>query len=814
MTESNKSLNQIIKFRLDKLNKVYDHGVDPYPQKFEPKHNNNEIVCDFINFENKAVTIAGRIMSMRAMGNASFFTIQDYKGRMQIFLKKDNVGEKKYDLFKLLDIGDFIGIDGIVFKTKVGEVTVRANDFTILSKSIRPLPVVKEKDGQVYDAFNNKEQRYRKRYLDLIINPEVKEIFVKRSLIIKTIRDFLDSRNFLEVETPVLQPLYGGANARPFVTHHNALDQKLFLRIADELYLKRLIIGGFERVYEISKDFRNEGMDRNHNPEFTMLEFYWAYADYEDNMLIVEEMIKEVAKKISVKKIKWGKSLIDITKPFKKRPIMQLLSDAVGEDVSQKDESSLKKICDRRNIDTDNKNYGQLIDEMMSELVEPNLIEPTFVIDYPKAISPLAKKHRNNDPDLVERFELFIGGAEFANAFSELNDPVDQRARFESQEKLSQFGDEEAHPIDEDFLQAVEHGMPPTGGVGIGIDRLVMLLTGCTNIKDVILFPAMRTEEKKNKLNLSFRIAFQFIFSNYKNNFTKTASLLSIIGLSFGVSSLLITFFILNGFENVISEKITNFDGHIQIKHFFNKPFTDSQIIADSLEAKFKDRILIDSFKREPAIIRSKNKNDGVIIVGLNRVNSFPFNDFLTEGKSDLINKNIIISHSLAKALNLTVGSDVVIMNTGSIQFKKNKIEKFFVSGIFNSGFSEYDESIVFVNINQLLQFVNEANTIDGLNVRIKNPKDIDELTQYLDLNLLYPLNYITWKDKNSSLYKWIKVQKLPILLIFGIIAFVSLVNIISGTSMTIIDKAGQIGLLLSLGMRKIVLKKYLFITG
>ena len=315
-------------------------------------------------------------------------------------------------------------------------------------------------------------------------------------------------------------------------------------------------------------------------------------------------------------------------------------------------------------------------------------------------------------------------------------------------------------------------------------------------------------------MNLSFRIAFQFIFSNYKNNFTKTASLLSIIGLSFGVSSLLITFFILNGFENVISEKITNFDGHIQIKHFFNKPFTDSQIIADSLETKFKDRILIDSFKRESAIIRSKNKNDGVIIIGLNRVNSFPFNDFLTEGKSDLTNKNIIISHCLAKTLNLKVGSDVVIMNTGSIQFKKSKIEKFFVSGIFNSGLSEYDESIVFVNINQLLQFANEANTIDGLNVRIKNPKDIDEVTQYLDLNLLYPLNYITWKDKNSSLYKWIKVQKLPILLIFGIIAFVSLVNIISGTSMAIIDKAGQIGLLLSLGMRENIIKKIFIYHG
>tara|TARA_Y100000816_G_scaffold39618_1_gene24936 strand:+ start:320 stop:1513 length:1194 start_codon:yes stop_codon:yes gene_type:complete len=315
-------------------------------------------------------------------------------------------------------------------------------------------------------------------------------------------------------------------------------------------------------------------------------------------------------------------------------------------------------------------------------------------------------------------------------------------------------------------------------------------------------------------LNLSRLIALQFIFSNYKNNFTKTASLLSIIGLSFGVSSLLITFFILNGFENVISEKITNFDGHIQIKHFFNKSITDSQFIADSLEKKFKDRILIDSFKRQPAIIRSKNKNDGVIIVGLDRENSFPFNDFLIEGKSDLINKNIIISHSLAQELKVTIGSDVIIMNTGSIQSKKNKIEKFFVTGIFSSGLSEYDESIVFINMNQLLEFVNEINTIDGLNVRIKYSKDIDEITKYLDLNLLYPLNYITWKDKNSSLYKWIKVQKLPILLIFGIIAFVSLVNIISGTSMTIIDKAGQIGLLLSLGMRKKNIKKIFIYHG
>ena len=315
-------------------------------------------------------------------------------------------------------------------------------------------------------------------------------------------------------------------------------------------------------------------------------------------------------------------------------------------------------------------------------------------------------------------------------------------------------------------------------------------------------------------MNLYYRIAFQYIFSNYKNNFTKTASLLSIVGLSFGVSSLLITFFILNGFENVISEKITNFDGHVQIKHFFNKPFNNGKIIADSLDKRFKDRILIDSFKREPAIIRSKNINDGIIIVGLDRKNSFPFNDFLIKGKSDLINKNIIISHSLAKALEVTVGSDVVIMNTGSIQFKKNKIEKFFVSGIFKSGLSEYDESIVFININQLLRFVNETNTIDGLNLRIKNSKDIDEITQYLDSNLLYPLNYITWKDKNSSLYKWIKIQKLPILLIFGIITFVSLVNIISGTSMTIIDKTGQIGLLLSMGMRKNSIKKIFIYHG
>ena len=496
MSDSNKSLKQIIDFRIEKLEKIKSKGIDPFPQKFNPSDFSIDILNNYQLYNDKTVIVAGRIISLRIMGNASFFNIQDNKGRVQIFLKKDKIGEDQYNLFKLLDIGDFIGIEGVVFKTKVGEISIRAKKYKILCKSVRPLPIVKESDGKQHDAFTNKEQRYRKRYLDLITNPPVREIFYKRTQIIKGLREFLDNMDFLEVETPVLQPIYGGANAKPFTTHHNALDQKLFLRIADELYLKRLIIGGIDRVYEIAKDFRNEGMDRNHNPEFTMLEFYWAYADYEDNMNIVEEMIRMVARSVNAIKIDWHGNQIDLSKPFNKCPIMDLLSEAVNEDISDKDEEQLKLICKKNNIDVEDKNYGQIIDEMMSELVEPNLIEPTFVIDYPKAISPLAKKHRNNNPALVERFELFIGGAEFANAFSELNDPIDQRERFESQQKLANRGDEEAHPVDEDFLQAVEHGMPPTGGVGIGVDRLVMLLTESTNIKDVILFPAMRAEEK------------------------------------------------------------------------------------------------------------------------------------------------------------------------------------------------------------------------------------------------------------------------------------------------------------------------------
>ena len=496
MTDNNKSLKQIIDFRKDKLKKLEEMGIDPYPQKYSPTHLSSIIISDYESIEGKDVNVAGRIMSIRRMGKSSFFHIQDGGGRLQIFIKRDDIGEDIYNHFKLLDIGDFVGVEGFVFKTKVNEISIHTKNLTVLCKSIRPLPIVKEKEDTTFDAFSDKEQRYRNRHLDLIVNTDIRDTFIKRANIIKSIRNYLDDLGFLEVETPVLQPLYGGANARPFTTHHNSLDQKLFLRIADELYLKRLIIGGIDRVYELSKDFRNEGMDRNHNPEFTMLEFYWAYADYEDNMDLVEAMIRDVAKNIGAQKINWGEMTIDLAKPFKRKPIFELLKEATGEDFSNISLEQLRKICIEHNIEVeDNANYGQMLDVLMNTLVEPNLIQPTFVIDYPKEISPLAKKHRNGDPNLVERFELFIGTAEFANAFTELNDPIDQRDRFESQEKLEKAGDGEAHPIDENFLQAIECGMPPTAGVGIGIDRLVMLLTENLSIKDVILFPAMRKEE-------------------------------------------------------------------------------------------------------------------------------------------------------------------------------------------------------------------------------------------------------------------------------------------------------------------------------
>ena len=496
MPQNQKSLNQIISYRLEKLEELKKMGIDPYPHKYSPTHFSSEIIIDFSNLNKQDVDVAGRIMSIRKMGKASFFDIQDSLGKIQIFIKKDEIGDKYYNHFNLLDIGDYVGVFGYVFKTKMDEISISAKKLTVLCKSIRPLPVVKEKDEQTFDAFIDKEQRYRNRHLDLIVNPSIKETFFKRAKIIQGLRKYLDDLSFLEVETPVLQPIYGGANARPFTTHHNALDQKFYLRIADELYLKRLVIGGIDRVYEIAKDFRNEGMDRNHNPEFTMLEFYWAYADYEDNLDLVEDMIRSIAKSIDALEINWGKMKIDLSKSFIRKPIFDLLNEATGEDLENIGIDELKKICKANNIETEKSaNYGQLLDSLMGNLVEPNLIQPTFVTDYPKEISPLAKKHRNNNPNLVERFELFIGGAEFANAFSELNDPIDQRQRFNSQAKLAKEGDDEAHPVDENFLQAVESGMPPTAGVGIGVDRLVMLLTENASIKDVILFPALRNEE-------------------------------------------------------------------------------------------------------------------------------------------------------------------------------------------------------------------------------------------------------------------------------------------------------------------------------
>ena len=495
MPDERKSFNQIVEFRKEKLNKLIKKGINPYPALFKPSHHSSEIISNYDSLENSSVNIAGRIISIRKMGKASFFNIQDRSSKIQIFIKKDEVGDSEYEIFQLMDIGDIVGIKGVVFKTKVGEVSIKTVKLSVLCKSIRPLPIVKEKEDEVFDAFSGKEQRYRNRHLDLIVNPDVRETFIKRSQIIKSIRSFLDDLGFLEVETPVLQPIYGGANAKPFTTHHNALDQKFFLRIADELYLKRLIIGGIDRVYEIAKDFRNEGMDRNHNPEFTMLEFYWAYADYEDNMDLVEKMIRSAARDLGVESLNWNNEDIDLSRKFKRISFFEALSESIEEDISNLDFEGLRKACLKKGFNIESEDtYSQLLDHLMSEHVEPKLIQPTFIIDYPTIISPLAKKHRNGNPNLVERFELFIGGAEFANAFTELNDPIDQRQRFESQQKLAIQGDDEAHPVDENFLQAIECGMPPTGGVGIGIDRLVMLLTENRSIKDVILFPAMKNE--------------------------------------------------------------------------------------------------------------------------------------------------------------------------------------------------------------------------------------------------------------------------------------------------------------------------------
>ncbi|RMD92785.1 MAG: lysine--tRNA ligase [Calditrichaeota bacterium] len=492
-------LNQVMRARREKLHRLKELGVNPYPYKFERTDFSINILNEPNKYLGKKVAIAGRLMSIREHGRVTFGHVMDSKGKIQIYVRQDLVGKDRYEIFKLLDIGDIIGVEGEIFTTRTGEITVQVAQFELLSKTLRPLPKEKKKvAGQeriVYDPFTDKELRYRQRYVDLIVNPEVREVFIKRAKIISFIRKFLDNMGYLEVETPILQPIYGGASARPFVTHHNALDMKLYLRIADELYLKRLIVGGFDGVYEISKDFRNEGMDRFHNPEFTMMELYIAYEDYYFMMELVEKMLSSLAQELyGGTKITFQGQEIDLRPPWKRIKLFEAIKEFTGKDLYGKDWRELQKIAEELGIKTESFwREGKIIDEIFSEKVEPHLIQPTFVIDYPVELSPLAKRHRD-DPRLVERFEPFIAGKEVGNAFSELNDPIDQRERFLEQKKLLDLGDEEAQVLDEDFLRALEYGMPPTTGLGIGIDRLVMIFTDQPSIRDVIFFPHMRPE--------------------------------------------------------------------------------------------------------------------------------------------------------------------------------------------------------------------------------------------------------------------------------------------------------------------------------
>ena len=492
--------------RRQSLQELINLGINPYPaDEFEVNVNTLEI---YENWPDKKtfneVSIAGRIMSRRIMGAASFIELQDQSGRIQCYIKRDDIcpGEDKtfYNtVFKrLLDIGDIIGVKGYVFTTQMGETTIHVTELKLLAKSLRPLPIVKEKDDKVWDAFTDPDLRYRMRYVDLIVNPDVKETFRLRTKMVDSIRNFLDARGYLEVETPILQPLYGGAAARPFTTFHNTLDMTLYLRIANELYLKRLIVGGFDGVYEFSKDFRNEGMSRFHNPEFTQIELYVAYKDYEWMMNLVEEMIEKVAIDLhGTTKVKVGEHIIDFKRPWKRYTMYEAISHFTGFDISAMDEDDLVEVAAKLNIKLDpSMGKGKIIDEIFGETCEPNLIQPTFITDYPIEMSPLAKKHRTKD-GLVERFEAIVNGKELCNSFSELNDPIDQRKRFEDQLELGKRGDQESMLLDEDFLRALEYGMPPTAGLGVGIDRLAMIMTNSNSIQDVLLFPHMRPEKKK-----------------------------------------------------------------------------------------------------------------------------------------------------------------------------------------------------------------------------------------------------------------------------------------------------------------------------
>ncbi len=504
--------------RREKLTKLREMGIDPYPAALYPVDATTKgIKNDFK--EGKKVVISGRLMSRRIQGKASFAELQDSEGRIQVYFNRDEIcpGDDK-DLYnevykKLLDIGDIIGVEGELFTTQVGEKTVMVKNFTLLSKSLRPLPLPKvDEDGTVHDAFNDPELRYRQRYVDLVVNPQVKDTFIKRTKITNSIREFYNAKGYLEVETPILQPIPGGAAARPFLTHHNALNIPLYLRIANELYLKRLIVGGFDGVYEFAKDFRNEGMDRTHNPEFTVMELYVAYKDYNWMMDTTEKLLEKVAiDATGSTKVKVGAHDIEFKAPYPRVPILGAIKIHTGHDVSGMNEDELRSTAKALGIEVDDTmGVGKLIDEIFGEKCEHHYIQPTFIIDYPKEMSPLTKEHRNN-PKLTERFELMVNGKELANAYSELNDPIDQRERFEDQLKLSEKGDDEAMFIDQDFLRALEYGMPPTSGIGIGIDRLVMLMTNNSSIQEVLFFPQMRPEKKKVELTEEEKIIMDLL---------------------------------------------------------------------------------------------------------------------------------------------------------------------------------------------------------------------------------------------------------------------------------------------------------------
>ena len=506
---ANQELTEQEIVRRNSMQALRDRGIEPYPAaEYKVTGHTAEIKENFSDdlTHPREVSVAGRIMSRRIMGKASFMELQDAEGRIQIYVSRDDLcpGEDK-DLYnvvfkKLLDIGDFIGVKGYVFRTKTGEISIHAQELTVLSKSLRPLPIVKMKDGKAYDAFTDPEQRYRRRYVDLVVNPGVRDIFVKRTKMFNSMREYFNSHGYLEVDTPVLQSIPGGASARPFVTHHNALDIPLYLRIANELYLKRLIVGGFEGVYEFSRNFRNEGMDRTHNPEFTAMEIYVAYKDYNWMMEFTEKMLEKICLDVNgTTEIQVGDNLISLKAPFRRMTMTDAIREKTGFDITGKSEDELRAFCKQRGIEVeDSMGKGKLIDEIFGETCEGDFIQPTFITDYPIEMSPLTKRHRTN-PELTERFELMVNGKELANAYSELNDPIDQYERFVEQMRLADKGDDEAMIIDADFIRALEYGMPPTSGMGIGMDRLAMLLTGQTTIQEVLLFPQMRPEVKRQE---------------------------------------------------------------------------------------------------------------------------------------------------------------------------------------------------------------------------------------------------------------------------------------------------------------------------